>query len=138
MTDRFLVDSNILVYAFDSSEKEKFEKAKKFLKESMGNGNAFLSAQNLAEFHVNITKGKNGIRKKTSIEITEALSEQFNIVNYNEKTVVKAIETEDEHKSHFWDSLLAATMQENGIRTIYTENTRDFKKIPWIKAINPV
>ena len=85
MTDRFLVDSNILVYAFDSSEKEKFEKAKKFLKESMGNGNAFLSAQNLAEFHVNITKGKNGIRKKTSIEITDRF---IRIIMFKEQQAV--------------------------------------------------
>jgi len=28
-------------------------------------------------------------------------------------------------------------MLENGIRTIYTENTMDFKKISGIKVINP-
>ncbi len=37
----------------------------------------------------------------------------------------------------FWDSLLAATMKENNIFNIYTENIKDFK-VPWINAINPV
>ncbi|MBI2445074.1 hypothetical protein HYV43_01665 [Candidatus Micrarchaeota archaeon] len=31
----------------------------------------------------------------------------------------------------------AATMLENGITTIYTENVEDFEKIPGIKAVNP-
>ena len=138
MKDEFLVDSNILVYAFDNSEGEKFVKAVAFMKKAMGDEKAFLSAQNLAEFHANITKGKKGIPGEKSLEITKSLMEQFTILNYSGKTVLSAIKTENKHKTHFWDSLLASTMQENGITLIYTENTKDFRKIPWIMAKNPL
>lgn len=40
--------------------------------------------------------------------------------------------------SHFWDLLMAETMKEAGMRTIYTENVRDFESIPWIEAVNPL
>ncbi len=37
----------------------------------------------------------------------------------------------------FWDALIAETMLENGVSTIYTENEKDFKKMRGINAINP-
>ena len=37
---------------------------------------------------------------------------------------------------HFWDALLAETMNQHTIGTIYTEDSH-FKKIPWITVINP-
>jgi len=42
------------------------------------------------------------------------------------------------YKVHFWDALIAATMIENNVFTIFTENTKDFKKIKGITAINPL
>ena len=36
-----------------------------------------------------------------------------------------------------WDAFIAATMIENKIFNIYTENTKDFSKIDGIKARNP-
>ncbi|WP_304840718.1 hypothetical protein [Methanocalculus sp.] len=43
---------------------------------------------------------------------------------------------EEQHKLHFWDALLVATMVENHIHTIYTEDAH-FRKIPGITVINP-
>ena len=42
----------------------------------------------------------------------------------------------EENSMHYWDSLLAATMKQNGIFSIYTENTKDFKP-KWLNAVNP-
>jgi len=36
-----------------------------------------------------------------------------------------------------FDLFLAATMFDNGVRTIYTENEGDFKGLPGIEVINP-
>jgi predicted nucleic acid-binding protein len=35
-------------------------------------------------------------------------------------------------------ALIAATMQENNLKTIYTENIADFKKVPWLNVVNPL
>ena len=52
-----LIDSNILVYAFDSSEKPKHKKAKELLKKCWNGERKFaVSTQNLSEFFVNATK----------------------------------------------------------------------------------
>ena len=55
--DDILIDSNVLIYAFDKDENEKNPIAKAIL-ERIFNGemNAFLSTQNLSEFYYNVTK----------------------------------------------------------------------------------
>ncbi len=53
-------------------------------------------------------------------------------------TVTEAIKICGERRLHYWDALLAATMKENGIFIIYTENEKDFKKISWLEVINPI
>jgi predicted nucleic acid-binding protein len=35
----------------------------------------------------------------------------------------------EKYKMSFWDSLIAATMIENGILNIYTENSKDFNNM---------
>jgi len=136
--EEFLIDSNMLVYAFDSSEKEKHEKAKNFFK-SIERNKANLSIQNLVEFH-NVVTSK--IEKPISLDISKKsvsnLAESFNVFQYDSETIVEAIDLQKENKIHFWDALLAATMKVNGIKIIYTENTKDFEKIKEIKALNPL
>jgi len=63
--------------------------------------------------------------------------EGWHVLNYNSHTIKSAMAISTTNGIHYWDALLAATMRENNIFSIYTENDNDFKKIPWIKIINP-
>lgn len=42
-----------------------------------------------------------------------------------------------DYQTHYWDYLIASTMKENAVKEIYTENTKDFEKIPELKVVNP-
>jgi predicted nucleic acid-binding protein len=55
---------------------------------------------------------------------------------YKITTIKSAIDLSNENNMSFWDSLIAATMIENNIFNIYTENVKDFK-ISGINAVNP-
>ena len=59
------------------------------------------------------------------------------VIRYDGNTVIRAVSIAKEYKIHFFDALLVATMQENGIEEIITENTEDFRKIQWLKVKNP-
>jgi len=136
-----LIDSNILIYAFDKDEKEKNPAAKVIL-EKIFNGKMkiFLSTQNLSEFYYNVTK-----KIKKPLEITEAKEiisglislSNINILNINENTILNAINISFENNVSYWDALIASVMKENNINIIITENDKDFKKIHWLKVINP-
>jgi len=60
------------------------------------------------------------------------------VISFNEDTVINAIDISVKFKIHYWDSLLCATMKQNGITGLYTENEKDFKKIAWITVVNPM
>jgi predicted nucleic acid-binding protein len=61
----------------------------------------------------------------------------WHVINYNAQTIKSAIAISIKHGINYWDALLAATMRENNVFVIYTENENDFKKIPWIKILDP-
>ncbi len=136
-----LLDSNILVYVYDDTDKRKHEIAIEILVDCIGRGAPFVvSYQNLGEA-VNIfsTKLKNKLSITNIKEIMNDFfaSRQLRKVHYSKTALFKSLELIEKYGIHFWDALIVATMLENGIYTIYTENTKDFKKIPQITAINP-
>jgi predicted nucleic acid-binding protein len=142
MTEEYsLIDSNIIIYAFDSTEKKKHEVAKRLLMKGFEGEKFVFSVQNLSEFFVVITKKvPNPISAKEANTIIKklAMTDHFWILNFNAVTITKAIEFVEKYKISYWDALIAATMLEKDINVIYTENTKDFSKIPEIKAINPL
>ena len=135
----FLIDSNLLVYAYEKEGSAKKEKAKELLNECLSGERQFaISSQNLSEFVSATTrKGKLSIEEARNFVIKLSKFEGFRKINYRVETIPIALEFVQQFKASFWDSLLAATMRENGIFNIYTENVKDFK-MPWINAVNPL
>jgi len=136
-----LIDSNILIYAFDKDEKEKNLIAKDIL-ERVANKeiDIFLSTQNLSEFYYNVIK-----KIKEPLEATEAkeiIYELISLSNVNvlkiaENNILSAINLSIEYGISYWDALIVSVMKENNIYSIITENEKDFKKIKWLKVVNP-
>jgi predicted nucleic acid-binding protein len=141
MRDNIFYDTNILVYAYDQSEKEKKYIAEKLV-ENVFNGqtNGTLSNQILSElFYVLTEKINKPLTKETAAKIIRkyVLSEKWEKVDYTNLTTLRAALNSSYHNSSFWDTLITETMKENGINMILTENEKDFGKMPGIKIINP-
>lgn len=136
----FLIDTNILAYAYDNSESRKREICSNLLKEIFnGKKEAFVSNQILAELFYTLTKNfKKPLDTKKAKLIVSLLikSPNWRKVNYNHDTVDKAADLSQKFNIPFWDALIVSTMIENNIFTIYTENEKDFKKIPRLSVIN--
>lgn len=138
-SELFLIDTNLLVYAAEKDQSDKAQKSKDLVNKCWrGEEILAVSCQNLAEFVFATTrKAKLNLEEAKVFAGFIAEFNGFKKIEYNANTVLSAIEIANEFKTSFWDSLLAATMRENGIFNIYTENVNDFK-IPWIKAVNPL
>jgi len=134
--DKALVDSCILVYLVDKTEKGKHEKAKKWFETIRWRKNYFVSIQNIREY-ANIALRKTAIPTSEIIENMALFSETFNAIFDNVEDVATAISLAEAKRKVFWDAMLAATMQGHGIKVILTENTKDFK-FKGIKAVNPL
>ena len=136
-----LIDSNILIYAYDKSESIKNAIAEKILEDVFINKkNVAVSTQNLSEFFVNITsKIEKPIRPIEAYNAIHEISSISNVKTFTigKQTIINAIGFSIEFNIPYWDAQIAAVMHENNINTIVTENEKDFKKIPWLRVINP-
>jgi len=139
MTEKYLVDTNIIVYAFVYDDPKKQEISYKLLLNAFNDVNANFSIQNIAEFaNVMQNKFKLDLNSDHLRSIVYDLrGTNSNILYYSFDTITGAINICTESELHFFDALLAQTMIENGITTIYTENESDFKKVKGLKVINP-
>lgn len=135
-----LIDTNILVYLFDEGAAEKRDISHELIAGCFRSEERYsLSVQNLAEFSVVVTeKVANPMPSEDIRRFIHTLTsfQGWNLVHYTERTVIHAHEIKEQHTLHFWDALLAATMLENHIHAIYTEDAH-FRKIPGITAMNP-
>lgn len=133
-------DTSILVYAYDKNEPEKYVIAselikKVFNKEMIG----YVSNQILSELYFVLTEKKNVTKEDaTNVIMTFIESDSWIKLNYDIRTVKGAVGFAKISEVMFWDILIAETMKENRIYKIYTENEKDFKKIPGIKVIDPL
>ena len=126
-----LVDTNILVYAYDVTDQQKHKRAKQLLEKCWKKEVVYaISSQNLAEFFIIITKK---VPHPLPLEEAEQIIKDicafssWKVLQYSEQTLLKAIKLHKEKKKHFWDALIAATMLDAGITHIYTENESDFR-----------
>ncbi|MFV1951142.1 MAG: PIN domain-containing protein [Nitrospinota bacterium] len=139
MTDK-LIDTNILVYAYDTSEGDKHEASRDLLVQIWKEGGGVICLQNLMEFFVVMTK-----KVENPIDVAEARtivedflkSDNWRIIDRDEDTFLNAVNLVSEHEIHLWDAVIAACMKENDLTEIVTENKKDFEKIPDIKVIIP-
>ncbi len=136
-----LIDSNVLVHAYNRADARKHVAAVNLLEKCWQRQVVYaVSIQNLAEFFVVVTKK---VPSPLSIENAEKIIadicafSHWRVLRSDEKTLQQAISLYKEFKGHFWDVLIAATMIDSGISHIYSENTDDFNRINGIRAKNP-
>jgi len=139
MPDR-LIDTNILVYAYDTSEGAKHDFSKNIVEQVWQDRGGVVCVQNLMEFFVVITK------KVTSpISVSNAKiiiddmtkSDSWRVIDRDINTFLKAIDIVSEYSVHLWDATIIACMKESDVTHIVTENTSDFEGIPDIHVIFP-
>ncbi len=119
-SELFLVDTNILVYAFSQEEHIKNKICKSIINKCWnGKANLAVSNQNLAEFvFVSARKAKLSIRQAREIIELIVSFDGFKKINYSAETIISAAGIADKFQMPFWDALLAATMKENNIFNI--------------------
>lgn len=140
LTKYFLLDTNILVHAINPVDDFKHEIANELFEGLIsGEEELALTTQVISEtFNVFIKS------KELGADLSDVYSILSEIVGISAipKLVVtpqialKAFNLHLQFDVDFYDALIVATMKENGITTIYTED-KDFQKIEGITVINP-
>lgn len=143
---KILLDSNILVYAYDSLS-TKHKQAKNVMDKAFnGEINAYLSPQVLYEFFAVVTNPKKAASPMTPDDAAELCLDLWECSEIEKVSptasvtskVFGFVKKKKLSSAKIFDSVLALTAIENKIDIIYTENVRDFQDYDSIKVVDPL
>lgn len=139
MTERFLVDTNILVYAYDRSEPEKQSKSLDILDWLATRNKGALSTQILSEFFWAVTR-----KIAVPISIDDASKQielyirSWEILNITPFVVIEAVRGVRMHHLSIWDAQIWAVARMNQIPVVLSEDFPANSVIEGIRFMNPL
>ena len=138
MSDKYFVDTNILVYAHDTSAGAKHERAKAIVEELWRARSGVVSTQVLQELCVNLRrKAGRPVDLKTAREIITDYLAWDVYVNTGE-SILEALDLEQRYKISFWDALVIQAADASGAAVLYSEDLSDGEKYGDVRVVNPL
>jgi predicted nucleic acid-binding protein len=138
MTDKILLDTNILVYIYDHSESIKQQKAIRILDRLIPLEKAVISTQILAEFYAATTKAKRSLLTRSeALQKVIYYANIFKVVEINKPVIVEAVKGVEKHSFSFWDAQVWATARIYSIPVILSEDFNSGSSIENVSFENP-
>lgn len=138
MIDKTLLDTNLLVYAYDYSKPFKQQAAFALLDQLVVSGSGVISTQILSEFFVTVTRK---IPDPLTIEQAEERITNFcqiwPALEVNEMVVLEAIRGVKAYRFSYWDALVWATARLNQVGLVLSEDFSHGSLVEGVRFINP-
>ena len=131
---RFL-DTNVLVYLFDSDAPEKQTRAREILREERDR--LVVSVQVLGEFYVTVTrKLAVPLTVEAAARAVDALCE-LQVQALHPDLARSAVRRSRSSRLSYWDALIVETALDAGARVLFTEDLQDGQVIDSLRIVNP-
>jgi predicted nucleic acid-binding protein len=133
-----LIDTNVLVYAYDRAEPEKQRRALEVLDALARSGEGRLSAQVLSEFFVNVTR-----RIPAPLTIAQAqdrlqhYTRIWPVVPLTSDLVFEAIRGVQQYQLSFWDAQIWAAARLGQVSTVLSEDFSPGAVIEGVRFVDP-
>ena len=136
MTGRRFIDTNVAVYAYDSSAGAKQVTAQDVLREAVAGGEGVISVQVLGEFfHATVTRKRLLTSVKARIAI--AALRHLEVVTVDETMVEAALDLHDRFQLRYWDALVVATAKLSGCVCPLSEDLSIGQDYDGVTVVNP-
>jgi len=138
MADRIMVDTNILLYAYDRGEPAKQHQALAVLDRLVVQDLGVLTSQVLAEFFVNATK-----KLQPPLSIVEAYDRiqnyllSWKILDITGPIVLEAVRGVRTYQMAYWDAQIWASARMNQIPLVLSEDFGERVIIEGVQFVNP-
>lgn len=137
MSAKVFVDTNILVYARDSSENEKQVIAKQWIAHLWESKTGRLSYQSCNEYYVVTTQRlKPGLPKEQARNDIRAF-ELWNPVSVDQAVIELAWRLQDRYQFSWWDSLILSAAQIQDCHFLLSEDLQHEQVIDGLTILNP-
>lgn len=132
---KVFIDTNILVYAADTSEPSKQAKSRGKIRDLSLNRNGVVSTQVLQEFYVTGVK-KLGLDPINAKSIVHGLR-NFETVTVDVALIEEAIDCSVLNRLSFWDALIIVSAEKAKCEVLWTEDLNRGQVIRGVKVVNP-
>jgi predicted nucleic acid-binding protein len=138
MSDKYFVDTNILVYAHDRSTGDKHRRAQILLEQLWDSGKGVLSTQVLQELCINLRRQAGN---PLPVEEVRRLIREYStweVVTNTPESVLRALDIETRYKTSFWDALILDAAEHAGAAILYSEDLATGQRYGAIQVVNPL
>jgi predicted nucleic acid-binding protein len=136
MTVPDFLDSNVLLYAYDSTAREKQPIAEELLRRAVI-GHVITSTQALAEFSaVLLHKATPPTPPAKLVSILDSLA-PIRVIHPDQDIVRRAVEAHAQYGIHFYDGMIVAAAERGGCSRIWSEDLNSGQKYFGIVVQNP-
>ncbi|MCC7189305.1 MAG: PIN domain-containing protein [Anaerolineales bacterium] len=133
-----LIDTNVLVYAFDREEAKKRARAKVILDELQHTALGCISIQCLSEFFNAVTRGKTPkLPIEKALQYTQEYLLAFPTYLLTPSIVLLAARGVRDHLLSFYDAQIWACALSNDIPIIFSEDFQNGQVVEGIRFVNP-
>ena len=137
--ERFLVDTNILVYAYDRTEYAKQGRSRQVLDWLYQSGLGVLSTQVLGEFFSVVTRGLTPkMPARDGYAIIKDYASSWKVLPMTAETILESARGVVEHQLSFYDAQIWATAKLNDIPDILSEDFSHGRRIEGVVFRNPL
>jgi predicted nucleic acid-binding protein len=127
-----LIDTNLLLYAYDPTEITRSEHAQKVLQHLEETGLGRLSVQCLAEFvSVSIRKLKPPLALSEALTQVELIAQAYPVLDLTLPIVIEATRGARDHQLEYYDAQIWATARLNQIPTVFSEDLPSADIMVW-------
>ena len=138
MSDRYFVDTNILMYAHDTAAADKHARAKALVEELWQNRSGVVSTQVLQELAVNLRrKAKKPLDAKATREVVSDYLTWQVVVNGGD-SILEALDLGARYQISFWDGLIVQAAQASGAEILYSEDLAGGQAYGSVRVVNPL
>jgi predicted nucleic acid-binding protein len=134
---RFL-DTNVIVYAYDTSEPIKQAKAQALLTDAMRLRDGAISTQVLGEFFHTVVIKRRLMSAIEAMTIIAALEAGFHVADITLPLVKDAMLIHQRFQLRYWDSLIIASAKSLGCAEIASEDMNEGQDYGGVVVVNPL
>jgi predicted nucleic acid-binding protein len=138
MSDRYFVDTNVLMYAHDAAAGAKHARTAALLERLWRNRSGVISTQVLQELSVNLRKKV--ARPLDSRTVREMVSDYltWHVVVNGGDAILEALEIEARYQVSFRDALIIQAAEAAGAAVLYSEDLADGQRYGSVQVVNPL
>jgi predicted nucleic acid-binding protein len=137
MSDRTFLDTNVLVYLYDTDAPEKQRMARDVLERSPAQADLVISTQVLQEFYVTVTRKFSRRLPEREVLLAMRGLRELATVQVDVEMIFEAIELGRRHQLSFWDALIVRAALTAGCSRLLTEDLQHQMRIGELTIENP-